>query len=155
MILVPLLIGFLITPTQNGAYRKFQERLAAGADCPELFQLRNEARRAVPSEHAAEMNEQLRKVSCFNSTSKRRDPAPAPPGVETYTLRDYRIYRKVIDTPMSVSQAEAFKRVAKESGITPAEVEKITKKVQGILAKNGWFGSREAEERRASDWKPK
>ena len=70
-------------PARNGSpelvtegYPMFQARLAAGADCPELFEIRNEVRRADPAS-ADRMNEDLRSIGCFSSTSSRTKGEPA------------------------------------------------------------------------------
>jgi hypothetical protein len=44
-----------------------------GADCPRLFELRNEAKKHGATKDAEKlMNEKLRGVGCFTDTSKRR-----------------------------------------------------------------------------------
>ena len=80
--------------------------------------------------------------------------APDPrPKVGSYKVKEYRIYRAVISTPMSVSDAQALENVAKRYGVTVEEAKKTTKKVLYILSRNGWFGSPDSEIRHASDWK--
>jgi hypothetical protein len=96
------------------------------------------------------MNAKLRSVGCFTNTSKR---APeGPPNTAAFTVREYRIYRAVIDTPMSVTEAQALRNVAKAQKMAVAEVRKTTEKVQAILSKNSLFGTPETEIRHASDW---
>lgn len=76
----------------------------------------------------------------------------AVPEADVYTVKEYRIYRAVINTPMSVSEARALESVAKHYGATVEEVQKATRKVQEILHRNKWFGSPDSEIRYASDW---
>lgn len=78
---------------------------------------------------------------------------PSVPKAGSYKVKEYRIYRAVISTPMSVSEAQAFENAAKRYGVTVAEAQKATKNVQEILSRNGWFGSPDSEIRHASDWK--
>lgn len=77
---------------------------------------------------------------------------PAPATTDSYTVQEYRIYRALIDTPMSVSQDEALNRVAERYGITLNQAEAVIDKVQNALAANRWFGSPESEIQHASDW---
>ena len=65
-----LLAFALVGCVSPAAYPEFRARLDAGADCPELFEIRNEVRRSDPSS-ADRMNEDLRSVGCFSSTSSR------------------------------------------------------------------------------------
>jgi hypothetical protein len=66
---------------------------------------------------------------------------------------EYEIYRAVIASAGVDNDEAALQAVAKQYGITAAEVRGATEKVQGILVNNNWFGSRESELRRASDYK--
>ena len=77
--------------------------------------------------------------------------AEQPDGA-TFTVAEYRIYRAVIDAPMSVSEAEALRRAATSHGVTNTAAKKIVDKVQRILFKNNWYGSAESEIKHASDW---
>ena len=83
---------------------------------------------------------------------------PSPPAESTrtpvgsFTEREYRIYQAVADTPLSVSDEEALRRVAKQFDTTPEEVERIGRSVLETLFRNGWFGTPAQEVRRASDW---
>lgn len=54
-------------PSSGGFY----QRLEAGADWPELFELRNELDPKDPD--IPEMNESLREIGCYSSTSERTD----------------------------------------------------------------------------------
>lgn len=51
----------------------FGQRLREGADCAELFDLRN--REDPDSPLIVRMNEQLREIGCFSSGSERTDGA--------------------------------------------------------------------------------
>ena len=54
---------------------KFYVAFNEGADCPRLFELRNEAKRqGATNEQQKTMNDKLRGVGCFNNTSKRVKP---------------------------------------------------------------------------------
>lgn len=77
---------------------------------------------------------------------------PAAPEANMYTVKEYRIYRAVINTPMSVPEDQAIERAAKRYGVTAEAVQKATKKVQGILHSNKWFSSPDSEIRYASNW---
>jgi hypothetical protein len=47
------------------------------------------------------------------------EPQSGKSGGGTFTLKEYRIYREVIDTPMSISESEAHQRVAQSYGRVP------------------------------------
>lgn len=74
------------------------------------------------------------------------------PDGSTFTVSEYRIYRAVIDTPMSVPEAEALRRAATSHGVTTTAAKEIVDKVQRTLYRNNWFGSAESEIKHASDW---
>ena len=91
-------------------------------------------------------------------------PIPAPvsqtaatsnPNLLTYTVKEYRIYRELIDTPMSMSEERAIVDIGRRYRINANEVERIVKRVQRALSRNSWFGSAETEIRHASDWQDK
>ena len=84
-----------------------------------------------------------------SATSRR----PALAKGDVYTVKEYRIYRAVIDTPMSVSEAQAYQSAANQYGVTVAETRNVTEKVQKILSRNSWLGSPDSEIQHASDWK--
>ena len=50
-------------------YAGFQERLQAGADCAELFEIRNSVDPSSPD--VPRMNSALREIGCFSSSSTR------------------------------------------------------------------------------------
>ena len=83
-------------------------------------------------------------------------PAASAPkqksSTETFTVKEYRIYRALINTPMSVSESEAIKLIAKEYGVSQLEVNQTARKVMQILHKNGWAGSPSNEIKYALDW---
>ena len=81
-----------------------------------------------------------------NKTSK-------PLSTKTYTVKEYNIYRSVIDTPMSISEEQAYINIATTYGLAPEDVKKITRKVNDIIIRNKWIGSKESEIRHASDYK--
>ena len=74
------------------------------------------------------------------------------PGSETFTVNEYRLFRAIMKTPMSVSEDEAFQITAKRYGVSAQEVRKATDRVQKILFQNGWIGAPDSEIRHASDW---
>ena len=69
-----------------------------------------------------------------------------------YTVSEYRIYRTVIDTPMSVSESQAQQRASQQYGMPVEQVRETVDKVQRALFSNKWFGRPDAEIRHASDW---
>ncbi len=72
--------------------------------------------------------------------------------VVSFTVREYRVYQALMDTPMSVSEAEGQRRIARRLNVTPEEVDRIVQRVLETLHGNGWFGRPAQEIRRASDW---
>jgi hypothetical protein len=123
---------------------------------------RREAR--LQEEAAAEAAKKTRTARTAATSMEARSPVEDPAqekaarpvrsaSVAGFTIREYSIYRAVIDTPMSVSEEEALRRVAKRHGITVAEAGKVVDKVMEVLSDNGWFGTPESEIRHASDWK--
>lgn len=146
---------------QQGNRQSFQARMGAGAECAELFEIRNAADSDSPE--VAEMNRQLREVGCYSSSSTRNDQvatrerlqandADENGRVEGYTMREYRIYRSVIDSPMDLSEDEALREVAGDYETSADEIKRISDRVQRILFSNGWLSTPEAELRRAVDW---
>ncbi len=142
------------------AYHRFTGRLQAGAPCAELIDVRNEIAPKDPRRKQA--NDSLRGIGCFTVTSIRRSPAAeaaaAVPDTreptETFTVLQYRVYRAVMDAPMSVSEQEALRAAAEVNGVNATEAAKAVESVQSVLSQNGWFGTPESEVRRASDWSP-
>jgi len=135
---------------QSSSYEQFQREFTAGADCPRLFQLRNEAKVRATAMQAQEMNEKLRSVRCFSATSKR---AATTTGDGGFTVKEYRIYRAIIGSPMSVPERQAVRNAAKKYGVTEAAAKKAADKVMDMLMRNRWNATPEAEIRHASDWK--
>lgn len=64
-----------------------------------------------------------------------------------YTPEEHAIYAEAMNTPMAVSQAESYRRIAKVHGLTPHAVDSIVDKVQRAI-----FTSRpdDSEARRAA-----
>lgn len=83
----------------------------------------------------------------------RPEKAASPSAQDTFTVKEYRIYRALIGAPMSVSEDAALESAARRYGVTVGEARGATDKVQRVLFQNNWFGSPEAEIRHASDWK--
>lgn len=69
-------------------------------------------------------------------TSPKSKQQGVPSSDNGFTIEEYKIYRAVIDSPMSVSEAEAVQKVAKNRRIEAAEAKKTVDKVQGILFEN-------------------
>jgi len=147
--------------TPAAGYPSFKERLDAGANCAELFEIRNAL--DPKSSLIERINEQLRGVGCYSSSSVRSDSSGAgrveptnnqeDAPVVTFTMAEYRMYRAIIDTPSSVSEEEALRSVAKQYSASVTEVRNAVEKVQRVLSANNWFGTSESEIRHASDWK--
>ena len=78
----------------------------------------------------------------------RRDVGPKG----SFTVREYQMYRALMDTPMSESESDAFRRIAREFDTTPEDTERIVKMVAETLNRNRWHGTPAQEIRRASDW---
>lgn len=74
------------------------------------------------------------------------------PETGSYTVREYRMYRALIDTPITVSEEEAIRRIAETNGVAPAEADRIIRSVQNTIMSNEWAGLPAQEIRRASDW---
>lgn len=73
LVLVPACSG------QSDPYERLVDRLEAGADCDELFELRNSMHPKNP--RYAEAGLQLGSVGCFAATSIRTAPADPEPEV--------------------------------------------------------------------------
>ena len=71
---------------------------------------------------------------------------------ETFTVREYRMYQALMDTPMSVSEEDGHRRIARRFDTTPEDVDRRIQRVLETLHRNGWFGRPAQEIRRASDW---
>ena len=140
---------------QEAGYEKFLDALRSGADCPRLHALRKEARANSSVSEQAEMTRLVRSAGCITSTSKRRIAGSKATTPETYTIREYRIYREVVDAPHYMSDTQAIERSARKFKTTAARVKATAEKVTRILSENDWAGSRAAEERHASDWAKK
>jgi hypothetical protein len=135
---------------EGDAYAQFAREFEAGADCSRLFELRNAAKRGASSARQEEMNTKLRSVQCFSSTAKR--VATGPSNTASYTVQQYRIYREVIASPISVPEAEVIDSVARKHAVPSSVVRDAVKHVQAELLRNQWFASPDAEIRHALDW---
>ena len=135
-------------------FSEIMSELQAGASCEELFAKRNSADPSNPI--IDQMNIELSFIGCYSSSSERRDLAEQPANPESeessFTVDEYRLYRSVIDTPLSVPEDQVMQNAAEEYGVTIQDANLIVEKVQLVLFTNGWFGRPEAEIRRASDW---
>lgn len=76
---------------------------------------------------------------------------PATP-TENFTVLEYRLYAAVIDTPLSISEEQAHRNIARDNNTTAQVVKETTTKVLRILVANGWLGTVQNEIRHASDW---
>ena len=57
--------------------------------------------------------------------------------VHAYTEQEYKIYQELMDTPMSISEMEAHKRIGKKHGISEKEVDTIVKRVMKEIYSGG------------------
>ena len=64
-------------------------------------------------------------------TPPAAESTAAPIG--SFTVREYQMYRGVIDTPMSVSDEEAYRRIAEQFDTTPEDVGRIVTMVEKTL----------------------
>jgi hypothetical protein len=143
------------TPPDELALSRFESRLSAGAQCQELFGFRN----ALPptSDILLVMNARLREVGCFSSTSERGTPSsrpetpPSGPG-GSFTVREYQVYRKVVDDPRDIPESALLEAVGAEYGMPSDQVRNISDRVQRVLYENGWLGTPRTEIAHASDW---
>jgi hypothetical protein len=147
---VVMLAAICAQGCSTDATTRFAREFEAGADCPRLLELRNEAKHGASGAQQEEMNTKLRSVQCFSSTSRR---APAgPPNTGSFTVQEYRLYREVISTPSSIPEAEALANAGRKHGVPPTAVHDAVTHVQEVLLTNNWFASPDAEIRHASDW---
>ncbi len=138
------------TADQESAYRQFLKEFDAGAACPRLFELRKKFR--VPfqeSPQEKEANTKLRSVGCLHMEATRKKQTEKD---AAFTVQEYRMYRALIDTPMSISESKAIVQIAGRFRVSTARVEQAAKKVQRILVEKNWFSTPGAELRHASDW---
>lgn len=148
-------------PSSAMSYSGFKQRLDAGANCAELFEIRNSL--DPKASVVVRMNEELREIGCYSSGSVRSSTASAaektksdevqkaPPTV-TFTVNEYRMYRAVLNVPSSVPEQQALQNVAKQYKIPVEGLRRVVNKVQRSLFDNKWFGTPESEIRRATDW---
>jgi hypothetical protein len=140
---------------ESTAYDTFLAAVGDGADCRKLHALR---KRAQPSSSVAEqtdMTRLLRSAGCITSTSERALPGSEAGRPQTYTVREYRIYREVVDAPHYMAETQVIQMTARKFKTTASRVKATAEKVTRILSRSDWAGSRAAEERHASDWAKK
>lgn len=73
---------------------------------------------------------------------------------EEFTVREYRIYRALIDSPFSIPEDQALRQLSEEYGLPSAKIKYVVDKVQRILFTKKWFGTPDSEVRHAVDWDP-
>lgn len=78
----------------------------------------------------------------------------AAPALRTgdFTVREYRIYRELIDTPFSVPEATALRTIATKYSISPEDAKEVSEKVQLSLFRNKALSTPSKEIQLASDW---
>lgn len=86
-------------------------------------------------------------------TPSKSASKPSKSKADSFTMKEYRIYRSIIDTPMSVPDSQVYENVARKFSVSAAEAKIISKKVMMLLSKYNWFGSPESEIAHATDWK--
>lgn len=93
---------------------EFFDALESGADCPELFSLRNDAKGSATPEQQERMNEGLRAIECYSSESQRT------PGEGTLAHLDE---EEQSGHPPNVSKRcmRSMRRAANESDIEKAD----------------------------------
>ena len=143
----------IATPTPQ-VFPEFMDKLRAGANCGELFDERNSA---DPNDPVIDrINTELSFIGCYSSSSVRTDLVgeTADPLTQesSFTVKEYRLYRSVIDAPLSVPEDQAIRNAAEEYDVTSEEALRIVEKVMLVLSSNGWYGRPEAEIRHSSDW---
>ena len=148
---VVILTAICVQACSADARTQFVREFEAGADCPRLFELRNDAKRGASVALQEEMNTKLRSVQCFSSTSHRA--AAVPPNTGSFTVQEYRMYREIISTPSTVPEAEALESIGWKYGVPSTAVHDAAERVQEALLSNNWFASPDAEIRHAADWK--
>ena len=67
--------------------------------------------------------------------------------VYAYTEQEYKIYQEVMDTPMSISEKEAHRRVGKKYGISAKEVDAIVERVMKEIYSGGSSASKEKKQK--------
>jgi hypothetical protein len=138
-------------------YIRFKQRLDAGAGCAELFEIRNSLN--PKDSDVVRMNEELRKIGCYLSSSVRSstvsadDKSEKNPAAATFTVYEYKMYRAVLNVPSSVPEQQALQNVASRYKIPVEDLRTVVNKVQKSLFDNKWFGTPESEIQHASDWK--
>ena len=118
---------------------EFMSELQAGASCEELFAKRLFAKRnSAPSDpiRIDQMNIELSFIGCLSRWSERRDLAEQPANPESeessFTVDEYRLYRSVIDTPLSVSGTYKLFQLRISHFLGPATTSVTTPVLPGI-----------------------
>lgn len=130
-------------------FEQFRQAFTSGADCTRLFELRNAAKASGSESQAEEMNDKLRSVRCFSSTSKR-SPDTVRDG--TFTVQEYRIYLAIITAPMSLPVEQVYAETAKKFGVSPLVARQTAERLSNVISDNSWSATPAAEIRHASDW---
>jgi len=60
-----------------------------------------------------------------------------PSSTGSFTVMEYRLYRAVIDTPMSISESEAIPRIARDYNVTPQQVRDAWQERSGFSLMTG------------------
>ena len=97
-------------------YASFQQRLNVGADCQELYEIRNEVRRLDQS-YADRMNEDLRAIECYSSTSSRTPYESIPSTVRELTETEV----AVAAAPVQAACTAAMQAAAAERSVDLAQ----------------------------------
>lgn len=149
MALLPVIAGCSGGGEAKGSYPSFQDRLKAGATCEKLFGIRNAVDPKSPL--IEKMNHDLREVGCYSKSSVRTDQkaqsdrsaSGSPSALDSagFTVQEYRIYREVMGTPMSVSESKALESVSRKYGVSVDEARASVNAVQKALSRNNWFGT--------------
>ena len=129
-------------------FDEFMRRVQAQDTCQELFEFRNALDPHSP--YHGRINTELRAIGCLSSGSTRTDHQPTNDG--DFTVKEFRIYIDVVNTPFSISEDQAIKNTSQRFGVTANEARTIIEKVLRELTTKGWFGALEAMIRHASDW---
>lgn len=66
------------TPPPQDLTAQFEAGINGNMPCPQLFEIRNKLRRGKPEDYQERLNEKLRSVGCYSSTSQRTGSTPQP-----------------------------------------------------------------------------
>ncbi|MGH2747128.1 MAG: hypothetical protein ACRDKB_04295 [Actinomycetota bacterium] len=127
-----LLLALLTACGSSGAgdaYEEFQEGIAEGAPCSELFSLRNEL--DPDDERIPDMNDQLRDVGCFSSGSDRTED-----GATGDRFSDP-LVQNTYEVAVLVCGDAGPKAIAKEFGAPADDLDAIARAYSTDLLKEG------------------